>query len=307
MQLGAVFPTHDFGRDRFAIRDFARGVEQLGFDHLVVYDHVLGAVHEGRALTGPYDETDAFHEPLVLLAHLAAVTDRIGLVPGVVVAPQRQTALLAKQAAEVQILSGGRLRLALGTGWNWVEYEALGVDFERRGEILDEQVDVLRRLWTEDLVSVRGRHHTIDRAGIAPLPDPPVPIWFGGYGPAALRRSAAQGEGHLFGHLRDSTIDGARHLLDLRAAAGRTSPFGLDVMADVAADVAADEGHWVADLTAWRDAGGSHLTARTLRTAGVPDRGLRTVDDHLAALERWIGVVGPEVDRDQIRSRSSSA
>lgn len=303
MQLGAVFPTHDVGRDRFAIRDFAQGVEHLGFDHLVVYDHVLGAVHEDRSLSGPYDETDEFHEPLVLLAHLAAITDRIELVPGVVVAPQRQTVLLAKQAAEVQILSGGRLRLALGTGWNWVEYEALGVDFERRGEILDEQVGLLRELWAAEVVSFRGHHHSVDRAGIAPLPEPTVPIWFGGYGRVALTRSADVGDGHLFGHLRDSTVAGARFVRERRAADGRCGPYGLDVIVDVVVD----EARWIADMSTWRTIGGSHLTARTLRTAGVPDRGFRTVDQHLEALERWIGVVGPAVGSDRFRSRPSPA
>jgi probable F420-dependent oxidoreductase len=305
VRLGAVFPTHDVGRDRYAVRDFAQGVEALGFDHLVVYDHVLGAVHDGRErpLSGPYDERDEFHEPLVLLGHLAAVTERIELVPGVVVAPQRQTALLAKQAAEVQILSGGRLRLGLGTGWNHVEYEALGSDFDHRGAVLDEQVGVLRRLWTEELPTVHGRHHTIDRASLAPRPEFPPPIWLGGYGVAALRRSASVGDGHLFGHLAAPIVAGARRLRELVAASGRTSPFGLEAIADVVAD----EERWVLDAMTWHEATGCHLTARTLRTAGVPDRGVRTVAEHLAALGRWIDVVGAEYAGAGVRSRPSPA
>lgn len=294
MRFGAVFPVHDVGRDRFAVRDFAVGVEALGFDHLVVYDHVVGAERSGRVppFTGPYDHRDEFHEPLVLLGHLAAVTERIELVTGVVVAPQRQTALLAKQAAEVQILSGGRLRLGLGTGWNRVEYEALGADFARRGEVLDEQVGVLRRLWTEDLVTVDAPHHRIDRAGLAPLPSTMVPVWFGGYGEAALRRSSALGDGHVFGHLRPSILDSAQRL---RAGCGHG--FGLEAISDVLVD----EDRWAADLSAWSGVGGTHLTARTLRTAGVGDTGIRTVDEHLAALGRWLGVVRDvvrDVDRD---------
>jgi probable F420-dependent oxidoreductase len=286
MRLGAVFPTHHVGNDRGAIRDLAQGVEALGFDHLVAYDHVLGAVHEGRdrRLAGPYDERDEFHEPFVLLGHLGALTERIELVVGVLVAPQRQTALVAKQAAEVQALSGGRLRLGVGTGWNWVEYESLGAPFEERGEVLAEQVELLRRLWREPVVSFDGRFHTVDRAGIAPLPDDPIPLWFGGYAPPALRRSAALGDGHLFGHLRPSTIEGAATLRSLVAAAGRPADaFGLEAIADVDGD----PDHWLEDAAAWREAGGTHLTVRTIPTAGRPDPGLRTVDDHLGAFERW--------------------
>lgn len=286
MRLGAVFPTHDVGNDRGAIRDLAQGVEALGFDHLVTYDHVLGAVHAGRdrPLVGPYDERHEFHEIFVLFGHLGALTERIELVAGVLVAPQRQTALAAKQAAEVHALSGGRLRLGVGTGWNWVEYEALGAPFEERGEMLAEQVELFRRLWNEPVVSFDGRFHTVDRAGISPLPDTPIPIWFGGYVPAALRRSARLGDGHMFGHLRASTIERATTLRSLVAAGGRSADsFGLEAIADIGGD----PDRWVADALAWSEAGGTHLTIRTIPTAGRSDPGLRTVDDHLDAFERW--------------------
>jgi len=221
VRFGAVFPHADFGNDRGAIRDFAQGVEALGFDHLVTYDHVLSAQHATRTppLTGPYDETHEFHEPFVLFGYLGAVTDTIDLVVGVLVAPQRQTALIAKQAAEVQALSGGRLRLGLGTGWNWVEYESLGADFDRRGAVLDEQAALLRRLWQEPLVAFDGDFHRIDRASIRPLPDVPIPLWFGGYSPRALRRSAQHGDGHLFGHL--ATVSWRR-----RASCAHEQPTG---------------------------------------------------------------------------------
>lgn len=286
MRLGAIFPTHHVGTDRLAIRDLAQAVEALGFDHLVTYDHVLGAPHDGRdrALLGPYDHRHEFHEPFVLYGYLGAVTERIELVVGVLVAPQRQTALVAKQAAEVQTLSGGRLRLGVGTGWNWIEYESLGASFDRRGEVLGEQVEVLRRLWREPLVTFGGRFHTFDRAGIAPLPDVPIPIWFGGYAAPALDRSAALGDGHLFGHLRPATIEGAATLRSLLADAGRDrATFGLEAIADVDGD----PDRWVADALAWRRAGGTHLTVRTIPTAGRPDPGHRTVDDHVAAFVRW--------------------
>lgn len=290
MRLGAVFPTHHVGNDRGAVRALAQGIEAIGFDHLVTYDHVLGAVHEGRdrPLVGPYDEGHEFHEPFVLFGHLGALTERIELVVGVLVAPQRQTALVAKQAAEVQALSGGRLRLGVGTGWNWVEYESLGASFEERGDVLEEQAELLRRLWGEPIVSFDGRFHTVDRAGIAPRPDAPIPVWFGGYAAPALRRSARLGDGHVFGHLRPSTIEGAATLRSLVTAAGRDAgTFGLEAIADIDGD----PDRWLADVVAWCDAGGTHLSIRTIPTAGVPDPGLRTVDEHLGAFERWHRIV----------------
>ena len=175
MRIGAVFPTTVIGSDVDDIRAFAAGAERVGFDHLITYDHVLGAPHDGRErpLNGPYDDSHEFHEPFVLFGFLAAATSTLGLTVGVLIAPQRQTALVAKQAAQVQLLSTGRLRLGLGTGWNWVEYESLGADFARRGAMLDEQVDLLRRLWNEPLVEFDGEFHHLDRAGLAPLPEPP--------------------------------------------------------------------------------------------------------------------------------------
>ena len=286
MKFGAVFPTHDFGNDRGAIREFAIGVEELGFDHLVTYDHVLGGPHDDRVppLVGPYDEHDEFHEPFVLFGYLGAITTRIELVVGVLVAPQRQIALVAKQGAEVQALSGGRLRLALGTGWNHVEYRALGADFGRRGAVLDEQAELLRRLWSERLVSFEGEFHQIDRAGIAPLPDTPIPIWFGGYSAAAYRRSVALGDGHLFGHLRSATLEGARQLTAIVAEQGRAAAgFGLEAITDTVTD----PDHWGAAAATWRSVGGTHLTVRTMRTAGIADSGLRSVSEHLATIERW--------------------
>jgi probable F420-dependent oxidoreductase len=286
MRFGAVFPTTVIGRDAGAIRAFAEGVEALGFDHMITYDHVLGAPHDGRdrPLVGPYDEHDEFHEPFVLFAHLAAVTTRLELVVGVLIAPQRQTALIAKQAAELQLLSEGRLRLGLGTGWNWVEYEALGADFARRGPMLDEQVDVLYRLWSEPLVDIDRQFHRIERAGIAPLPERSVPLWFGGYSPPAFRRSVRHGEGHLFGHLQSATIEGITTIRSMLAEAGRPiDSFGFEAITDVATE----PDRWAEIVAGWRDAGGTHVSIRTMPTVGVADSGCRTVDDHLGAFESW--------------------
>ena len=183
MDLGAVFPTTQIGTDPAVIRDFAQTAEGLGYRRLLVYDHVLGAVHADRTppLTGPYTERDQFHEPLVLLGYLAACTSTIELAVAVLVLPQRPTALVAKQAAEVDVLSRGRLVLAVGTGWNYVEYESLGASFEARGRRLDEQVVVLRALWREPVVDFRGEFHLIDRAGLAPRPvRGDIPLWVGG-------------------------------------------------------------------------------------------------------------------------------
>jgi len=286
MRFGAVFPTSEIGADPIAIRDLAQGVEELGFDHLVAYDHVLGAPPTDRTkpLSGPYDEHDEFHEVFVLFGHLAAVTRRIELVVGVLVAPQRQTALIAKQAAEVQMLSDGRLRLGLGTGWNWVEYESLGAEFEVRGAMLDEQVDVLRRLWSEPVVSFDGAFHQIDRAGIAPLPKREIPVWFGGYGPTALRRSARHGAGHLFGHLSPSIIESTGRLRDRVLEYGRSLD---DVGIEAITDIATGPDRWAETAVAWQRAGGTHLSIRTARTTGVPDSGCRSVDDHLRAFADW--------------------
>jgi probable F420-dependent oxidoreductase len=203
MKFGAVFPTTEFGNDPIAIRYWAQAAEQLGYNHILTYDHVLGSVHAGREpkLLGPYTERDPFHEPFVLYGYLAGQTTKLELVTGILILPQRQTALVAKQAAEVDVLSGGRLRLGIGTGWNWVEYDALGVGYADRGARMDEQIEVLRKLWSESTIDFDGAHHRIDRAGILPRPKN-IPIWMGGFSEVAVRRAARVGDGFLFGTLR---------------------------------------------------------------------------------------------------------
>ena len=175
--LCAFFPTRDFGSDFAAIRDWAQAAEELGYDWITVPDHVLGADPASReGWKPPYTHRDQFHETFVTMGYLAACTERIGLASGVLILPQRQTALVAKQAAEVDILSGGRLRLGIGTGWNFVEYEALNEDWETRGARQAEQVALMRRLWTEELVTTEGRWHGFAEAGINPLPvQRPIP------------------------------------------------------------------------------------------------------------------------------------
>ena len=200
MRLGAVLPTTEIGDDPVAIRDWAQAAESLGYSHLIAYDHVLGAVHDRREpkLWGPYTENDAFHEPFVLFGFLAAVTSRVELETAVIILPQRQAVLVAKQAAEIDVLSGGRLRLGVGTGWNHVEYESLGVDWEQRGKIFDAQISLLRELWGNPTVDHTDPFHRVDRAGIKPRPARQIPIWFGGGSKVAMRRAAKVGDGFTF-------------------------------------------------------------------------------------------------------------
>jgi probable F420-dependent oxidoreductase len=291
MKIGAVFPTCEIGNDPGAIRDFAQTAEGLGYSHLVVYDHVLGAVHSGREpkLGGPYTERDPFHEPFVLYGFLAAVTERIDLATGVIILPQRQTALVAKQAAEVAVLSRGRLRLGVGTGWNWVEYEALNESFATRGKRLDEQVELLRRLWSGEPIDFEGRYHRVDRAGILPAPPGPIPIWFGGFTPAAIRRAARIGDGFLFGAATRPMQELCRALRAELAAAGRAdAPFGIESVIHYA------EGpeRWRAAAAAWKALGATHFSMRAMDTGvalmGEKPAGFTTPRQHIDALEPFI-------------------
>jgi probable F420-dependent oxidoreductase len=197
MQLNAMFPTRDVGTDPAKIRDWAQAAEDLGYAYIEVPDHVFGATARDE-WTPLYNEKDPFHETFVTLGFLAAVTKRIRLSSGVLIAPQRQTGVIAKQAAQVDLLSGGRLRLGIGVGWNHVEYEALGQDWETRGARQAEQVEVLRRLWSEDLVTFNGRFHAMKEVNIVPPPiQRPIPIWFGGISDAVIVRAARLGDGWM--------------------------------------------------------------------------------------------------------------
>ena len=197
MQLNAMFPTRDIGNDPAKIRDWAQAAEDLGFAYIEVPDHVLGATAR-NGWTPLYDERDPFHETFVTLGFLAAVTNRIRLSSGILIAPQRQTGLIAKQAAEVDLVSRGRLRLGVGVGWNHVEYEALGADWKTRGARQAEQVEVLRRLWSGEPVDYDGRFHKLKGVNIVPPPvQRPIPIWFGGSSDAVVKRAARLGDGWM--------------------------------------------------------------------------------------------------------------
>jgi probable F420-dependent oxidoreductase len=289
MEIGAVLPHHEIGTDPGAIRAYLEGVEALGVRHLLVYDHVVGADRDRPGgFTGAYDKDVAFHEPLTFLAFAAAVTSRIELVTTVLILPQRQAVLVAKQAAEVAVLSGDRLRLGVGTGWNTIEFEALNERFNTRGRRQAEQVELMRRLWTEDSVQFEGQFHTVDRAGINPRPSRPVPIWFGGSAPVALERCARMGEGWMpLGSPNEAT----RAMLDTirghREDAGQSMDgFGVQAQAQYAGGTPE---RWQSHAAKWRELGATHLAIATHR-AGETD-----VDGHLARIAEYRDAVADVV------------
>jgi len=275
MQLGIYFPSTELPLTPATLREFTRAVDSMGYDYVVTADHVLGTPHDGRQpkLWGPYTEHDAFVDPFVLFSHMAALSDRLEFATSIMVLPQRQTVLVAKQAADLAVLSDGRFRLAVGVGWNHVEFGALDEDFTRRGARLDEQIPMLRRLWTEELVSGAVGDEVIDRAGLNPRPAQPVPVWLGGYMEPALRRGARIGDGFSFGGLIEEVEPMQRRVQELLAEYGRDrSTFGAELV--TVSPPAAGSGRWprnrpgfldgIADSVArWGELGGTHLAVTT--------------------------------------------
>jgi probable F420-dependent oxidoreductase len=253
MRLHAFFPTRDIGTDQARIRDWAQAAEELGYAGIEVADHVFGATARD-GWTPLYNERDPFHETFVTLGFLAAVTKTIRLSSGVLIAPQRQTGLIAKQAAEVDILCGGRLRLGIGTGWNFVEYQALGMDWTTRGAREAEQIEVLRQLWTQDLVSFRGRFHDLKEVSITPAPiQRPIPIWLGGASEAALKRAATLGDGWMPIMAAEEAEPKVAMLQTQLAACGRDRVrFGLEAWLRMHE---ADPARWAAAADGWRRLG----------------------------------------------------
>jgi probable F420-dependent oxidoreductase len=278
MQIGVVYPQTELPTDPQTVRAYVRHVEALGYRHIAVYDHVLGAdpaVHAGWR--GPYDVDSTFHEPLVFFGFLAAIT-ALELVTSILIAPQRQTALVAKQAAEVDILTGGRFRLGIGVGWNPVEYEALGQDFSTRGRREAEQIALLRRLWTERSVTTAGRFDRITGAGLAPLPvQRPIPIWLGGSSPAAYRRMGRMADGWFPQVPPGPKLDEARSLIAAGAAEAGRDPATLGMEARISVRTRGGDGV-AEDAARWRDAGATHLSVNTMGAGRI---GLQ---EHLDAL-----------------------
>lgn len=201
MKIGCVYPQNELGGSPVALDAIGRAVEDLGFDHLLMYDHVISARLEGRdpPLEGPYQERDPFHDPFVAFGYLAGITKRIEFFTGVLILPQRQTPIVAKQATDVDLLSNQRLTLGVSVGWNPVEYETLGFDFHARGKRLDEQIPYLRKLWSEEVIEWQGAFESIDRANICPRPGRQIPIYCGGFAKPAFRRAAKIADGFIFG------------------------------------------------------------------------------------------------------------
>jgi probable F420-dependent oxidoreductase len=285
MHLGAVLPHNEIGTDPGAIKAYLRGLEDLGIANLLVYDHVLGAdADRPGGFRGAYDKDVAFHEPLTFFAFAAAVTSTLELVSCVMILPQRQTVLVAKQAAEVAVLSGNRLRLGVGTGWNVVEYVGLNETFTNRGRRQAEQVELMRRLWTEPSFEFAGDFHTIDRAGINPLPTEPIPIWFGGSAPAAIERCARLGDGWVpLGSPNDKSAAMLATIRTTREADGRSMDgFAVQAQAQYAGG---DPDRWRAHAERWRALGATHLAIAT-HNAGPTD-----VDGHLARVAEYLAAV----------------
>ncbi|HOU40555.1 MAG TPA: LLM class F420-dependent oxidoreductase [Promineifilum sp.] len=282
MQIGLVYPQTEYPADPAAVRDYAQTAEALGFAHVLAYDHVLGANPDRPGgWSGPYTYQTSFMEPFLLFTYMAAVTTRLGFATGILILPQRETALVAKQAATLDVLCGGRLRLGIGTGWNEVEYIALGQDFHTRGRRQEEQIEVLRALWTQELVTFKGRWHDIPDAGLNPLPvQRPIPLWLGGHADAVLRRLARLGDGWLPGFRTAEAATGALATLDgYLAEAGRSR-------ADIGLEPRLHWGDGDLDalgrtLAGWRAAGATHVS---LNTMGA---GFKTAGEHLAAVRQF--------------------
>ena len=288
MRIGAVFPQTESGTDPGAIKAYSQAVESLGFDHILAFDHVIGANAESRpGWSGAYRHTDSFYEPLVLFGHIAATTEKIELVTGIIILPQRQTVLAAKQAATVSLLSGGRLRMGIGIGWNPVEYEALDQDFSTRGKRSEEQIDLMRSLWQNELITYEGKSHKVTDAGINPLPPGgSIPIWFGGTADIVLKRVARLGDGWM----PVGKPDESRQLM-IEKLTGYLREEGRDI-----GDIGIESWVTLKDLSdsdvqneidGWRNLGATHLSVNTMNS------GLKFPDEHIKSIEEFLQMARP--------------
>jgi probable F420-dependent oxidoreductase len=288
MDIGVVLPQTEIGNAPGAIKAYAEAVEAMGFTHILVFDHVLGANPERPGgWKGPYTYRHGFHEPFVLFGFLAAATRRVGLVTGIIILPQRQTALVAKQAAAVDVLSGGRLRLGVGVGWNPVEFEALGEDFTKRGRRIEEQIEVMRALWTRELVTFAGPQHRISDAGLNPLPvQRPIPVWMGGESEVVQQRMARLADGWMphfrAGEPGQAAVDRLHGLV--RGAGRDPKAFGIEGRMALSQIPQAE---WGKELEGWRAMRG--ITHLCVHTAGM---GLAKPADHVETLRRFRQVAG---------------
>ena len=285
MEIGAVFPHNEIGTDPQAIKDYAQGVEELGVTHLLIYDHVLGADRDRPGgFEGPYDKDVAFHEPFTTFAFVAAVTKKLDMITTVMILPQRQTVLVAKQAAELAILSNNRFKLGIGVGWNTVEYTGLNENFKNRGKRQEEQVELMRLLWESEVLEYKGDYHHIDKASINPRPSKSVPIWFGGGAPQLIERCADLGDGWipLMGP-NEAARKTLATIKEKRKSKGLDwDNFGVQAQAQYAGG---DAERWNKHAEKWRNLGASHLAIATHNAEPT------NVDGHLGRIKEYLNAV----------------
>jgi probable F420-dependent oxidoreductase len=291
MRVGVVFPQTEIGSDPAAIRDFAQAAEGMGYHHLLAYDHIVGANPASYPDTKLiYTHESAFHELFVLFGYLAGQTERIELFSGILILPQRQTVLVAKQAAEVDVLSGGRLRLGVAVGWNPVEFEAQGEDFSNRGQRIEEQIEVMRALWTQDLVTYQGKWHRITDAGINPRPvQGSIPIWFGGGAPAVMRRVGQIGDGWIPFLPADATGEAMIEEMHGHARDAGRDPADIKIECMIQMREGTPD-DWAKKISTYRDMGVSYISGVTMNA------GCKTPADHIGAIERFKDAAGDFFD-----------
>ena len=285
MEIGAVFPHNEIGTDPQAIKDYAQGVEELGVTHLLIYDHVLGADRDRPGgFEGPYDKDVAFHEPFTTFAFIAAVTKSLDMITTVMILPQRQTVLVAKQAAELAILSNNRFKLGIGVGWNAVEYTGLNENFKNRGKRQEEQVELMRLLWESEVLEYKGDYHHIDKASINPRPSKSVPIWFGGGAPQLIERCADLGDGWipLMGP-NEAARKTLAAIKEKRESKGLDwDNFGVQAQAQYAGG---DAERWNKHAEKWRNLGASHLAIATHNAEPT------NIEGHLGRIKEYLNAV----------------
>jgi probable F420-dependent oxidoreductase len=288
VQIGVLYPQMEAGGDPSHAARFAKAVEDLGFDYLLVTDHPLGAAHVDRdpPLEGDTNENHTFHDPFVLLGLIAGITERIEFATGVVVLPQRQAALVARQAADVDLFSGERLRLGVGVGWNYVEFEGLGQDFKTRGARQEEQIILMRELWTKPVVDFSGRFHRVDRACINPRPKRPIPIWSGGFGERAWDRAARLSDGFIFWGY-GGVDEAVGRIADIRRRVEEKGRSAADFGAEYTSLSNLND-KLVAECEGWRAGGGTHFAVSTLDFGFGTDIGAHI--DYITEVAEALGV-----------------
>lgn len=283
MKIGATLPQNEIGNDPGAIREFAQAIEDLGFDDLLLPEHVLGGNPATYPDLGPYYHLP-WHEPFVVLSFMAGVTTKLTFCTAVLVAAQRQTGLIAKQAAELDVISGGRLRLGLGVGRNTAEFEALDMDYTNRGKRLEEQVEVMRALWTQDYVVYKGKWHNFSDVGLNPKPvQQPIPIWMGGASDTVLKRIGRMADGWLPATSATNLPEQWETVKAAAVEAGRDpKDVGLQPRLNINAVKEEDWRSWAEDK---RDLGASRVVMYTMNC------GLKNVDEHIATYKRFMETV----------------